>query len=364
MKNGKAFMQRALELAAQAKGRTSPNPMVGAVIVKDGRIVGEGYHQKAGNPHAEVIALENAGESSRNATLYVTLEPCNHQGKTPPCTESIVSSGISSVYAATLDPNPLVSGRGVKRLREAGIEVNVGLMEQEARDLNQFFFKFVTRSLPFVALKTAMTLDGRIATHTGDSRWITNEQSREFVHQLRDTFDAILVGIGTVLKDDPRLNTRLPIKDTLDPVRLIIDARLEMPISSQIIQTARQQETIIYCLKGVDQLRIKQLEDLGAEVVLIRHGSGRVPLEEVFKEVAQRGLMSVLMEAGSKINAYALENQLVDKVYWFIAPRICGGDRAVSPVGGRGIDLMSQAIDLKNVAIKSFGGDLLVEGYL
>ncbi|MGE5544342.1 MAG: RibD family protein, partial [Bacillota bacterium] len=225
-------------------------------------------------------------------------------------------------------------------------------------------FKFVTRGLPFVALKTAMTLDGKIATHTGDSRWITNEKSREYVHRLRNTYDAVLVGIGTVLKDDPRLNTRLPQEDTRDPVRLIIDARLETPTDSRILQTAGQQETIIYCLSGVDSLKVKQFTDLGAEVVAIRGSSGRVPLEEVFRDVAQRGLMSVLMEAGSQINAYALEKRLVDKVYWFIAPRICGGDQAVSPVGGRGIELMSQTINLKNVIVRSFEGDLLVEGYV
>ncbi len=263
-----------------------------------------------------------------------------------------------------MDPNPLVSGRGIKRLREAGIEVNVGLLEQEACDLNQFFFKFVTQNLPFVALKTAMTLDGKIATHTGHSRWITNEKSREFVHHLRNTYDAILVGIGTVLKDDPRLNTRLSIEDTRDPVRLIIDSRLEIPLDSQIMQNAHQQQTIIYGSADADQTKIKHLEDLGAEVVLMTGLSGRIPLETVLKDIAQRGLISVLMEAGGQINAYALENKLVDKVYWFIAPRICGGNRAISPVGGQGIDQMSQAIDLKNVTMKCFAGDLLVEGYL
>ena len=203
MNSNRYFMQRALELAARAKGRTSPNPLVGAVVVKDGEIVGEGYHRKAGEPHAEVIALEAAGENSRNATLYVTLEPCNHYGKTPPCTEAVIKAGISTVYVATPDPNPKVSGQGIARLREAGIQVHVGLLEEEARELNRFFFKYVTRELPFVALKVAMTLDGKIATRTGNSRWISNEKSREYVHQLRNTYDTILTGIGTVLADDP-----------------------------------------------------------------------------------------------------------------------------------------------------------------
>ncbi len=364
MDKDRYFMQRALELASRAAGRTSPNPLVGAVVVKDGEIVGEGYHRKAGEPHAEVIALEAAGENSRNATLYVTLEPCNHYGRTPPCTEAVIRAGISTVYVAVPDPNPQVSGRGIARLREAGIQVNVGLLEEEARELNRFFFKYITRGLPFVALKTAMTIDGKIATRTGNSRWITNERSREYVHQLRNTYDAVLVGIGTVLADDPLLNTRLPQADTRDPVRLIIDARLEMPLGSRILQTARQQETIVYCLNGADSMRMRQFQDLGAEVVVLESSSGRVPLKEVFRDVAQRGLVSVLMEAGSQINACALENGLVDKVYWFIAPRICGGDQAPSPVGGRGIDLMSEAIKLHNVTVRSFDGDLLVEGFI
>lgn len=364
MDKNRYFMQRALELASKAAGRTSPNPLVGAVVVKDGEIVGEGYHRRAGEPHAGVVALAAAGENSRNATLYVTLEPCNHYGKTPPCTEAVIKAGISTVYVAALDPNPLVSGRGIARLREAGIHVNVGLMEKEARELNRFFVKFITRGLPYVALKTAMTLDGKIATRTGNSRWITNERSREYVHQLRNTYDAVLVGIGTVLADDPLLSTRLPQADTRDPVRLIIDARLDMPIDSRILQTAGRQETIVYCLNGADSLRIRQYQDLGAEVVVLKGSSGRVPLEEVFRDVAQRGLVSVLMEAGSRVNAYALEKRLVDKVYWFIAPRICGGEQALSPVGGRGIELMSEAIKLHNVTVRSFDGDLLVEGFI
>lgn len=364
MNSNRYFMQRALELAARAKGRTSPNPLVGAVVVKDGEIVGEGYHRKAGEPHAEVIALEAAGENSRNATLYVTLEPCNHYGKTPPCTEAVIKAGISTVYVATPDPNPKVSGQGIARLREAGIQVHVGLLEEEAREQNRFFFKYVTRELPFVALKVAMTLDGKIATRTGNSRWISNEKSREYVHQLRNTYDTILTGIGTVLADDPLLNTRLPQADTRDPVRLIIDARLETPLNSQIMQTAGRQKTIFYCLKGADSERIKQFQDRGAEVAVLESPSGRVPLEDVFRDVAKRGLLSVLMEAGSRINAYALENRLVDKVYWFIAPRICGGDEALSPVGGRGIDLMSETINLHNVTVRSFDGDLLVEGFI
>lgn len=364
MDKNRYFMQRALELASKAAGRTSPNPLVGAVVVKDGEIVGEGYHRRAGEPHAEVVALAAAGENSRNATLYVTLEPCNHYGKTPPCTEAVIKAGISTVYVAALDPNPLVSGRGIARLREAGIHVNVGLMEKEACELNRFFVKFITRGLPYVALKTAMTLDGKIATRTGNSRWITNERSREYVHQLRNIYDAVLVGIGTVLADDPLLSTRLPQADTRDPVRLIIDARLDMPIDSRILQTAGRQETIVYCLNGADSLRIRQYQDLGAEVVVLKGSSGRVPLEEVFRDVAQRGLVSVLMEAGSRVNAYALEKRLVDKVYWFIAPRICGGEQALSPVGGRGIELMSEAIKLHNVTVRSFDGDLLVEGFI
>ena len=357
-------MQKALQLAGLAQGRTSPNPLVGAVVVKDGLIIGEGYHHRAGSPHAEVLAIREAGEKARGAVLYVSLEPCNHHGRTPPCTEAIIAAGIERVYIGVLDPNPRVAGSGVNRLREAGIDVQLGCMEQEAQALNECYFKFITWGMPFVALKTATTLDGKIATYTGDSQWITNEKSREYVHGLRDIFDAIMVGSGTVLKDNPRLNTRLAKEDVHHPVRLIVDGRLEIPCDCNIMETTEQQTTIIYSSFRADSVKKRKLEDSGAEVVLIGQDPDKLPLEDILRDAAARGLMSVLIEAGGQINAYVLENHLVDKVYWFIAPRICGGDRALSAVGGQGIALMNQTIDLHNVEVHSFDGDLMIEGYI
>lgn len=357
------FMKRALELAARALGRTSPNPVVGAVIVKDGKVVGEGYHARAGTAHAEVVALQQAGEAARDGVMYVTLEPCNHKGKTPPCTEAVIGAGIRTVYAAILDPNPLVAGKGVKRLQDAGIEVHTGLLEQEAARLNEFFFKFITTGMPFVAVKTAMSLDGKIATRSGDSKWITGEPAREFVHRLRDQYDAILVGIGTVLADNPRLNTRLASKPGRDPVRLIVDGRLEVPLDSNVVQTARQQKTVIYCSMHADRTRIEALKALGVDVVPTTENEEKIPLETILRDVAQRGLTSVLIEGGSRMNAYAFEHNLVDKVFWFIAPRIIGGAKAIPPVAGRGAETVAEALVLRNTELTTWGDDLLITGY-
>lgn len=364
MANETTYMKRALKLAAMALGRTSPNPVVGAVIIKDGQIIGEGFHRLAGTEHAEIVALREAGEAAEGAELYVTLEPCNHKGKTPPCTEAVIKAGIKKVYAATLDPNPLVSGKGVKKLTSAGIDVSVGLLEREAQQMNEFFFKYITKGRPFVALKTAMTLDGKIAAPTGDSKWITNEKSREYVHGLRDIYDAVLVGIGTVLKDDPLLNTRLTKKNRRDPVRLVMDGSLEIPLESQIVRTAKQQKVILYTCSRADRTKIEELQSLGVEVVVLGEFANIVPMDEVLKDVAQRGLMSVMIESGGRINAHALENNYVDKVYWFVAPKIVGGEQAPSPVGGKGIDRMEEAKKLKNIEIKHFDDDLLIIGYL
>ncbi len=362
MRQAAELMQRALDLASMARGRTSPNPLVGAVIEKDGEIIGEGCHLRAGLPHAEVVALRQAGDRARGATLYVTLEPCNHFGRTPPCTEAVIAAGIKKVEIAVLDPNPRVAGEGMARLKEAGIEVRVGLQEQAAREMNECFFKFITKGVPFVVLKTATTLDGRIATRTGDSKWITNEKSRLFVHHLRNIYDGILVGIGTVLKDDPQLNTRLPDQDCHHPVRLIIDGRLDIPRDCQILRTAREQPTIIYTSRGSDPVKAAELVALGAEVVFRGDDPDLLPLEDVLHDAAARGMMSVMIEAGGQINAYALEKRLVDRVYWFVAPRICGGTQAVPAVAGKGAELMAQAIELRSVKISSFDSDLLIEG--
>lgn len=362
----KKFMQRALDLAAMAQGRTSPNPLVGAVIVKAGEIIGEGYHRKAGTPHAEVHALNAAGDHDlSDATMYVSLEPCSHYGRTPPCANALVKAGLQRVVIATGDPNPLVAGRGVKILEDAGIETAVGLLEEQAVKLNEVFFKYIqSGGQPFVSLKTAMTIDGKIASYTGDSRWVTGDAARNFVHQLRNCYDAIMVGIGTVLADDPQLNTRLPGEDIKDPIRIIIDGQLDLPLESKIVKTAHTQRSIVFTARSHNKEKAGMLRGWGVEIVETGGDDANLPLEMVMEHLGKMGICSVLLEGGAQINAYMLEHNLVDKVYWFIAPKIIGGRNAPAPVAGQGIALMNEAIKLKQVEIRSFDEDLCVIGYL
>lgn len=357
------YMHRALELASLAIGRTSPNPVVGAVIVKDGKIVGEGYHQKAGTPHAEVHALRAAGEQAAGAAVYVTLEPCSHFGKTPPCADALIEAGVKRVVIACLDPNPKVAGKGRQKLIDAGIETDLGILEAEALRVNEAFFKYIQTGRPFVAMKTAMTLDGKIASKTGDSRWITSTDAREFVHQLRNTYDAILVGIGTVLQDDPLLNTRLEQVDKRDPVRVIIDSLLEMPADSQIARSARQQRSLVFCSAQASEDKQLILEKAGCEIIRLNHQGNFIPLEEVLDYLGSQGICSLLVEGGGQINASFLEARLADKIYSFIAPKIIGGKEAPSPVGGQGLVLMRDAWELSLIEVKRFKKDILITGY-
>ena len=357
------FMARALELARLGLGRTSPNPVVGAVIVKDGEIVGEGYHQRAGNPHAEVHALNQAGEKARGATLYVTLEPCSHFGRTPPCADAVIRAGLSRAVVAMVDPNPLVAGNGIARLKEAGIQVKVGVLEKEARKLNEVFIKFITTGMPFVVMKTAMTLDGKIAAHTGDSRWVTGPEARGVVHQLRDRYDALLVGIGTVMADDPLLTTRLPDGNGRDPVRVVVDSRLRIPVAARVLHLSSTAPTVIACTEQADPVKRAELEKMGVEVVVAPEQGGMVDLEWLLQELARRGLTGVLVEGGSRINASLLARGLIDKVMFFIAPKLIGGESAPGPVGGEGVARMTEAVPLERVKVKSVGVDILVTGY-
>lgn len=357
------YMQRALGLAVQAQGRTNPNPMVGAVIVKNGQLIGAGYHHQAGTPHAEVHALNEAGDQAAGATLYVTLEPCSHFGKTPPCADAVIKAGIKRTVIATTDPNPQIAGKGIEKLREAGIEVELGVMRKEACRLNEVFFKYIQTGLPFVALKTAMTLDGKIASRSGDSKWITGEDARHYVHQLRNVYDAIMVGIGTVLKDDPFLNTRLELADTRNPVRVIIDSNMDLPFSSNIAKSSHVQRTLLFCSSRADNSKRKQLEDLGVELISLDIDSDLIPLKKVLEIMGTMGLCSLLVEGGGEINAYLLQHQLADKAYWFIAPKIIGGRQAPSPIGGQGIEFMQDALELKSMEIQKFSKDFLLTGY-
>lgn len=357
------YMQRALQLAAQGLGKTSPNPLVGAVIVKDDQIVGEGYHKKAGTPHAEVHALNAAGDKARGATIYVTLEPCSHFGKTPPCADALIKAQVARVVIATLDPNPCVAGRGWQKLKAAGIVTEVGVLEEQAQRQNEVFFHYITTGKPFVSLKVAMTLDGRIATKSGSSRWITGEESRYYVHHLRNINQAIMVGIGTVLADDPLLNTRLEGEDTRDPVRIIIDGHLNIPLESQIVSTSRNQRTIIFTSPNTSREKIERLENYGVEVVVTGGSPQSLDLEEIMGYLGQKGITSVLLEGGSTLNGAMLERGLINKLYWFIAPKMVGGSHAPGPVGGAGVELMSQALVLKDSQLTRLGEDYLITAY-
>ncbi|MCW3490890.1 bifunctional diaminohydroxyphosphoribosylaminopyrimidine deaminase/5-amino-6-(5-phosphoribosylamino)uracil reductase RibD [Dethiobacter alkaliphilus] len=357
------YMWLALDLAAQGQGTTSPNPMVGAVLVKDGETVGTGYHQKAGEPHAEIIALEEAGEAARGATLYVTLEPCSHTGKTPPCVDRIIAAGVRKVVVAMQDPNELVNGLGLKKLQEAGIKVKSGVLEEKALRLNEVFVKYITSRRPFVTMKAAMTMDGKIATRTKASRWISGERSREFGHRLRHHTDAIMVGIGTLLADNPSLTTRLP-EGGKNPLRIVVDSKANTPLDSKVV-AENPEKTLIFVTDLAGQERISALQAKGVGVeVLPADPEGRVPLDLLMDNLGKHEISSVLVEGGSVLNYSLLASGLVDKVYFFMAPLIFGGDTAPTPVGGTGVATVQEAWHVKDIEISHYDTDLLITGYI
>jgi diaminohydroxyphosphoribosylaminopyrimidine deaminase / 5-amino-6-(5-phosphoribosylamino)uracil reductase len=360
----KNLMQRALTLASKARGRTSPNPLVGAVIAREGQIVGEGYHRKAGEAHAEVDALNHAGDAARTATLYVTLEPCCHWGRTPPCTEAVIRAGIEHVFVAQIDPNPKVAGNGVRQLENAGIRVDIGLCESDARRLNEIFIKYIQAKQPFVILKSAISLDGKIATATGKSQWITSEASRLKGHEIRDEVDAILVGIGTVFADNPSLTTRLPARAGKDPLRIVVDSRGRTPPTAQIFNPNSEAGVIVAVTEQAPAGNIANLEAVGAEVLMIEERQNRVCLSTLMKTLGAREITSVLIEGGGEINGSALAAGIVDKVMFFIAPKLIGGKTAPGPIGGVGIQSLSEAFKLRDLTVTPINGDLLIEGYL
>lgn len=365
MEADEKYMWLALDLAVQGLGRTSPNPLVGAVVVKDGEVIGSGYHHEAGAPHAEINALDSAGERARGAALYVTLEPCSHFGRTPPCTEKIISSGIKKVVVSVLDPNPLMNGGGVKILENAGIKVKVGVLEEKARKINEVFFKFITTGLPFVTLKTAMSLDGKIATHKGHSRWISSEKSREFVHRLRNQVDAVMVGIGTVLTDNPRLNTRLEgQEDVRNPLRIIVDSAGRLPLDARVIKHIADSPVLLFTTELAPLEKLESLSHLGMEILKTRSREGRVDLKEMMKVLGERQITNLLVEGGSTLNYQLMQDNLLDKVMFFIAPKLIGGAEAPTPVGGEGVELMEDVYDLIDLQVKTLGEDILVTGYL
>ena len=358
------YMHQALDLAAKARGRTSPNPMVGAVIVRDDEIVGQGYHRAAGQPHAEIEALEQAGEQARGATLYVSLEPCNHHGRTPPCCDAVIAAGPSRVVVAMTDPNPTVSGRGLERLRAAGIEVDCGVLEGKARRLNEAFITFHTRQRPLVIAKWAMTLDGRTSTDTGDSRWISSEASRAYAHEIRATVDAIGVGVGTVFYDNPKLNVRLAdSKEHRQPKRVVFDGSLRTPLGARCLDSSGG-DAIIVCSPDPPQERLERLRKAGHTVLPVA-GKGRiVDVEAALRAVGECGILSILIEGGRQLHTAILTAGLADKVVVFVGPKIVGGAARTAPLDTLGISRMQQAIQLKNAAVRSFGPDACIEGYI
>jgi diaminohydroxyphosphoribosylaminopyrimidine deaminase / 5-amino-6-(5-phosphoribosylamino)uracil reductase len=354
------FMQEALALAALARGRTSPNPMVGSVVVQDGRVVGRGYHAKAGAPHGEVVALEDAGAQAKGATLYITLEPCCHFGpskRTPPCTKAIIAAGIRRVVAAMRDPNPLVSGKGLEELRQAGIEVKLPA-------LNEVFITYITTKRPFVLLKVAASLDGKIATVTGESRWITNERSRLLVHQLRDQVDGVMVGINTVLRDDPLLTTRLPGGGGRDPMRIIVDTHLRIPCEARVLTASTAACTVIATTPGAPRDKRRQLEAAGAHVLVIEGEGPGVPLRPLMERLGDMQVTSILLEGGGELHSAALRAGIVDKVCYFLAPKLIGGRTAPLAIGGEGFARLAEAVTLERMQVRQLDGDLLIEGYV
>ena len=355
-------MQQALQIAAYAAGRTSPNPLVGAVIVKDGRVVGQGWHRKAGTEHAEIHALRQAGELAAGATIYVTLEPCSHYGRTGPCSKALIDAGIQRVVIAMLDPNPLVAGKGVAMLKAAGIEVETGLLQAQAERLNEVFLKWIMTKMPFVVMKTAMTLDGKIATAAGNSKWISNEVSRRRVHELRDVYDGILVGIGTVLADDPALTTRLASQSGKNPLRIVVDSRARTPLTAKVV-TDGQAKTLIAVTVAAEAAKVEALRQAGVEVLVVNDGQ-QVDLKQLFCRLGERGICSIFVEGGALINYSLLKAGLIDKVYSFIAPKMVGGSSAPGPVGGDGVETLDQAFLLEDVETELLAGDILVSGYI
>ena len=366
MQKKEEYMRRALELARKGEGHTSPNPMVGCVVVKDGRIISEGYHEKYGEFHAERNALTRCTEDTAGADLYVTLEPCCHQGKTPPCTDIIIEKKIARVFVGSMDSNPLVAGKGVQILRDHGIYVETGILDAECRKLNEVFYHYIATKTPFVVMKYAMTLDGKIVCATGDSKWVTGEIARTQVHRMRGRYRGIMVGIGTVLADDPMLNCR--VEGGVDPVRIICDSNLHIPTESQIVKTASDIETIVACSQEAleserKQEKIRRLKEAGIQIIGTEGAHG-VNLVELMKKLGGQNIDSILLEGGGTLNASALEDGIVNKVYAYIAGKLIGGMDARSPVEGMGIDRMADAITLQNMEIEKLGDDFCIVGYV
>ena len=351
----------ACRLALKAAGRTSPNPMVGAVLVRGGKIIATGFHRIAGEDHAEIVALKRVGSKAKGATLYINLEPCSHYGRTPPCSQALIRAGVKEVVAGMMDPNPLVGGRGFRELKRAGIKVRVGLLEEECRTLNEAFIKYVTRRLPFVTLKLAASLDGKIAAVTGDARWISSETSRRMVHKLRNQVDAIVAGVGTVLADDPQLTCRIP--NGRNPWRVILDSRLRIPLAASLLRQTDPERSIIVTSDRSSRQRVRAIESLGAQVWRLRLRRGKIPWTAILRKLAAKDVLSVMIEGGATTAAWALREKAVDKIMFFYGPIILGGDGRVM-IDALGVKRVRRALRVQRTRVRKSGTDTLVSGYL
>ncbi|WP_177173720.1 bifunctional diaminohydroxyphosphoribosylaminopyrimidine deaminase/5-amino-6-(5-phosphoribosylamino)uracil reductase RibD [Carnobacterium iners] len=356
------YMKMALDLAKKGKGFTAPNPLVGAVIVKNGKVIGQGYHEEFGQAHAEVNAIASASECVSGATLYVTLEPCSHVGKTPPCSDLVVDKKIRRVVIGMGDPNPLVAGKGIERLRNKGILVSIGVLEKEIAQLNEAFIKYIVTKEPFVVMKSAMSLDGKIATVTGESQWISDAAARKRVHNLRHELSGIMVGIDTIIKDDPQLTARIP--NGKNPIRIVVDSQLRIPLASVVLSQQDKAKTIVATTNRASSEKIATLTKMGIEVIVTSQRDNRVDLRELMKKLGAKGIDSILLEGGATLNFSALKEGIVDKVHVYLSPKIIGGKDAKTIVEGEGISSLENAFQLKRLNPVMVGEDILIEGYL
>lgn len=358
----KKFMREALLLAKATEGRTTPDPMVGAILVKDGRIISRGYHGEVTTAHAEAWAIQKAGKQAKGATLYINLEPCSHYGNNPPCADLIVRSGIKEVVAAMKDPNPLVNGKGFQLLRKKKVKLRVGLLEDEAQKLNEVFIKYISKQKPFVVVKVVTTLDGKIATKTGASRWVSGPETLKFAHHLRNVYDAILVGVNTVLVDNPTLTTRL-VKKIKHPIRIVLDTLAKTPLKAKVVKN-KDSKTIIVVGPKAKKKKVAALRKAGVEVLIVKVSQGKIDLATLMKKLAKLRITSILVEGGGEVVASALQAKIVDKMHCVVAPKIFGGRSAKTSVEGDGVKLPSQAWQLKEIKVNRLGTDILVTGYL
>ncbi|MFK9090469.1 bifunctional diaminohydroxyphosphoribosylaminopyrimidine deaminase/5-amino-6-(5-phosphoribosylamino)uracil reductase RibD [Bacillus salipaludis] len=354
--NDSFYMKLALDLARGTQGQTAPNPVVGAVLVKDGQIIGMGAHLRAGEPHAEVHAIQMAGDQAKDATLYVTLEPCSHYGKTPPCSDLVIKTGIKKVVVAATDPNPQVAGTGIERMKKAGIEVVVSLLQEEARELNKIFFYNIQTGLPYVTLKSATSLDGKTATVTGESKWITGEESRADVHHFRHQHDGILVGVNTVLKDNPSLTTRLA-NGGKNPIRIILDTHLRTPLDATVV-IDKEAPTWVVAGADVDEAHVKEFSERGVDVIKLE--SQKISIREVLTVLGKRGITSLFVEGGAEVHGSFLKESAFQQIITYIAPKLIGGKNAHVSFGGQGIEHISEAVSLKIIQVDQIGSDIRI----